>query len=70
MRFIYSNYSGPGRDHAVIDAVAVPFEARASRRLAENASLLSLGCPEIASRIDTPQQRRDREGARALVPAR
>jgi hypothetical protein len=65
MTFTYADYKGPGRDHAVIDGKAVPFDARASRRLAENAALLSLGAPEIAATIETPQQRHERELASA-----
>lgn len=67
--FKYANYNGPRRGQAVIDGKIVPFDARATRRLAENAALLSLGCPEIAATIDTPQQHRDREVAHALTHA-
>lgn len=69
MTFQYANYDGPRRGQAVVDGQAVPFDGRASRRLAENAALLSLGRPEIAARIDTPQRRRDREAGRGLTHA-
>jgi len=69
MTFKYANYDGPRRGQAVVDGVAVPFDARASRRLAENAALLSLGAPETASKIETPQQYLDRQAAWALTHA-
>jgi hypothetical protein len=61
MRFTYVDYEGPGSDHAVIDGRAVPCDERATRRLAENAALLSLGDPKRAAHIETPQQYLERE---------
>lgn len=38
----YADYDGPGRGYAIVDGNVVPMDANATRRLAQNAALLSL----------------------------